>query len=120
VCERLLRLNVNRNLFFKEVVTPRFPCATSECEHFLEGAVPGCGAGVGLLTCGCAPQDGHTPLYWAVLLGHAEVVQALVRAGADTNEKDKVRSGGEGIVGAHTVCVFLLGVGSRLLHLLVC
>ena len=29
--------------------------------------------------------------------------------------KDKVRGGGEGIVNALTVCVFLLGVGSRLL-----
>ena len=82
--------------------------------------MPGCGAGVGLLTCGCAPQGGCTPLFSAALKGHAEVVQVLVDAGVDMNEKDKVRGGGDGIFCAHTVGVFLLGVGSRLLHLLVC
>ena len=112
--ERLLRLNVNRNLFFKEVVAP-FLCASSDCEQFLKGAVPGCGAGVELLTRARASQNGDTPLHNAMYKGDAKVVQVLVDAGADTNVKDKVRGGGEGIVGALTVCVFLLEVGSRLL-----
>jgi len=53
--------------------------------------VPGCGAGVGLLMCGCAPQDGDTPLRIAMHNGHAEVVRVLVVAGADTDVKTKVR-----------------------------
>ena len=64
-----------------------------------------------MLTCGCTLQYGNTPLHRAMYKGDAKVVQVLVDAGADMNEKNQVRGGGQGIVGAHTVCVFLLGFG---------
>ena len=46
-----------------------------------------------VLTWGCAPQDGHTPLWIAAQFGHDAVVQTLFQAGADTNTPDKVGQG---------------------------
>ena len=33
-------------------------------------------------------KDGYTPLHWAALRGHTEIVQALLEAGADVNNSD--------------------------------
>jgi ankyrin repeat protein len=33
--------------------------------------------------------DGYTPIYWASVRGHLEVVQALIAAGADVNKANK-------------------------------
>ena len=63
----------------------------------------------GLLTRGCAPQDGCTPLYAAAENGHQEVVQLLVQADADKNAPDNVREGWGYMFGAQTVFVFLAG-----------
>ena len=42
----------------------------------------------------CLPlQDGWTPLHYAARAGRAEVVQALIRAGANTAARTKVRRG---------------------------
>ena len=41
-----------------------------------------------------APQDGCTPLHFAVAEGHAAVVEQLLDAGADMEAKDKVRGQG--------------------------
>jgi hypothetical protein len=47
---------------------------------------------------GGAPQDGHTPLFFAALRGHVEVAQVLLEAGANKEAKDEVMMsrGGEG------------------------
>ena len=39
-------------------------------------------------------QDGETPLMFAASDGHVAIVGALLKAGADTDAKDKVRRGG--------------------------
>ena len=44
-----------------------------------------------MLTRGCAPQNGATPLYVAAQKGHVQVVEALVQAGADKDAPTKVR-----------------------------
>ena len=52
-----------------------------------------------MLTRGCAPQDGETPLYIAAEKGHLEVARVLLEAGADITANDNVserRVGGEG------------------------
>ena len=41
---------------------------------------------------GCAPQDGHTPLWIAAFRGNEAVEQVLLQAGADTEATDKVRA----------------------------
>ena len=60
----------------------------------------------GLLTRGCAPQNGCTPLYVAAVKGHQEVVQLLVQAGANKDAPDKVAEGRGWVLGAQTVYVF--------------
>ena len=52
-----------------------------------------------VLTRGCAPQSGRTPLHTAAYQGHDAVVRVLVEVGADVTVKDKVserRVGGDG------------------------
>jgi len=52
-----------------------------------------------VLTRGCAPQSGSTPLHIAACQGHAAVVRVLVEVGADVTAKNKVgerRVGGDG------------------------
>ena len=68
------------------------------CE--LEGC--GCGRGCFAERC-CAPQDGRTPLHFAVEgghAGHAAVVEQLLAAGAYKDAMDKVSWGG----GVHEEC----------------
>ena len=62
-----------------------------------------------MLTRGRAPQTGNTPLLAAAQLGHVEVVQLLVQAGSNKDAPNEVREGAEGMLGAHTVFVFLAG-----------
>ena len=65
----------------------------------------------GLLTRGCAPQFGRTPLFIAADKGHLAVVQLLVKAGADKNAPDMVREGMGGDVGrTHGLCVSCWGL----------
>ena len=52
------------------------------------------GCSGGLLTRGCAPQDGETPLFTAAHQGLLKVVKLLVQADANTDARDKVREGG--------------------------
>ena len=52
-----------------------------------------------VLTQGCAPQVGWTPLHMAADSGNLEVARALVQAGADITAKNNVSErevGGEG------------------------
>ena len=35
-------------------------------------------------------QDHQTPLHWAAMRGHTDVVKLLIEKGADVNAKDKV------------------------------
>ena len=49
-----------------------------------------------VLTRGCAPQNGGTPLLVAVQMGHREVVKVLLGSGADINAKDTVSERSEG------------------------
>ena len=44
-----------------------------------------------------SPQDGSTPLHWAVHAGHAVVVEQLLTAGVFVEVRDKVR--GMGVAG---------------------
>jgi ankyrin repeat protein len=44
-------------------------------------------------------QDGETPLHQAASEGHAEVVQMLLDAKADTEAKDTVRGAGDATQG---------------------
>ena len=46
-----------------------------------------------VLTWGCAPQWGETPLWSAAQNGHDPVVRVLVVAGADKNAPNTVRKG---------------------------
>ena len=46
-----------------------------------------------LLTRGCVPQDGETPLFTAAQQGHLEVVQFLVQADANKEAPNKVSQG---------------------------
>ena len=57
-----------------------------------------------VLTRGCAPQDGFTPLHDAVQEGHLEMVKLLLGSGADINAKETVseRSEGDGGLGIRT------------------
>ena len=41
----------------------------------------------------CAPQNGCTPLFIAACKGHEEMVQLLVKAGADKDAPMEVREG---------------------------
>jgi len=41
---------------------------------------------------GCAPQDGHTPLWIAAFRGNEAVEQVLLQAGAEKEATDKVRA----------------------------
>ena len=63
----------------------------------------------GLLTRGRAPQSGATPLYIAAHQGHQEVVQLLVKEGADKDAPREVTRGGAWMLGAQTAHVFLVG-----------
>ena len=45
----------------------------------------------GWLTRGRAPQDGWTPLHAAAQEGHQEVVQLLVKEGADKDAPNEVK-----------------------------
>lgn len=38
----------------------------------------------------CTPQDGATPLMFAAMLGHLDVVQLLVEFGCDINKQDNI------------------------------
>ena len=68
-----------------------------------------------VLTWGCAPQNGQTPLYIAAANGHDAVVQTLCRAGADTNTPNKVGEGiGWDVERTNCVC-FWLWIASGLL-----
>ena len=61
-----------------------------------------------VLTRGCTPQDGFTPLYVAAHYGHDAVVQTLCRAGADKNTPDKVGEGrGWDVERTNGVCFWL-------------
>ena len=69
------------------------------------------GCSGGLLTRGRAPQRGATPLFAAACEGTQEVVQLLVQADADKDAPNIVREGrgGQGMLGAQTMFVFLAG-----------
>jgi ankyrin repeat protein len=45
-----------------------------------------------VLTRRSAPQDGCTPLFITALVGHVEVAQVLIQAGANREAKNKVRA----------------------------
>ena len=68
----------------------------------------------GLLTRRRAPQDGCTPLHFAAPEGYAEVVQLLVKEGADKDAQTEVTEGrGLDVGRTNGVCVFLLGVAAQ-------
>ena len=68
-----------------------------------------------MLMRGRAPQNGKTPLWVAAEKGNVDVVQLLVKAGADKNAPNNVREGRDvGRTNDVFLC-FLLGVAARLL-----
>ena len=54
-----------------------------------------------MLTRGCAPQDGFTPLHAAAMGGYVELARLLLEAGADITATNDVsgRSMGDGGLG---------------------
>ena len=74
-------------------------------------AVHRVGCSDGLLTQGCAWQNGATPLFAAAQKGHQEVVQLLVKEGADKDAPNSVTVGRELDVGrTNGVCVSRWGL----------
>ena len=82
------------------------PCDMSTMANFLwwhvrwwwDGALP-CPSAVARAVCSrapsrprCAPQLGWTVLHLAAMYGYGAVVDALLRAGADPNIRDRVSS----------------------------
>ena len=68
-----------------------------------------------MLTWGCVPQNGCTPLYFTAQNGHDAVVQILCREGVDKNTPNTVREGRGGEVERTNGVCFWLWVASGLL-----
>jgi hypothetical protein len=77
-----------------------FLCASLRCiakitlrkkEGALQSWILSSSTNTALLSLAFGPQDGWTPLHWAVNNGHDKTVKMLVRAGANVTAKNKVR-----------------------------